>query len=32
MAAVGQGLLFIVFSVALLRIIAGDIIQLEGFK
>lgn len=26
------GLLFIVFSVTLLRLIAGDIIQLEGFQ
>lgn len=26
------GLLFIIFSVTLLRIVAGDIIQLEGFN
>lgn len=26
------GLLFIIFSVTLLRIVAGDIIQLDGFK
>lgn len=26
------GLLFIVFSVTLLRLVAGDIIQIEGFK